>query len=357
MRKGLPRIAVTSFSQLAYISSFLPSSSWWQKLNCVKVQIILYLYLTLGIRQYNDEVYSIIHNICDKLFVAFNGVVLYGSKGGDMKYTILIQDSSRHGMGYVFKVPASDTANQNIISEYNASLFLDSLDIKSFLYPAFRLTSIRIDNCSCPIIQSDFRKLSNVDAKSISSAHISILSEIFLKTHRKIPLSTSLLADNTILDISFDSHSFQITEECIKYLNLDGNAYIHISMSHGDFTPWNLKRDLSSGVNPIANLFLYDWEKWSIARPVGFDLIHFHLQPLLVSASPPSQLSIFNYISYMWHTTPFLKSYDFNAYMLLYSTIRHFQLIHCFKSHSGNLFWQAINQQRFVKFAIESILR
>ncbi|PXW09775.1 thymidylate kinase [Chryseobacterium sp. CBTAP 102] len=53
--------------------------------------------------------------------------------------------------------------------------------------------------------------------------------------------------------------------------NIDKDEMIHLSFSHGDFTPWNcfVKDDI---------LGIYDWELASFEKPKGFDFFHFIIQ-------------------------------------------------------------------------------
>lgn len=45
---------------------------------------------------------------------------------------------------------------------------------------------------------------------------------------------------------------------------------------HGDWTPWNMAPAGKGGI------VVWDWERTRAGVPVGFDVLHFHLQPLLL---------------------------------------------------------------------------
>lgn len=51
---------------------------------------------------------------------------------------------------------------------------------------------------------------------------------------------------------------------------------------HGDFTPWN------SAVSG-SDVLVWDWERFATGVPVGFDLLHFDLQPQLARAQQPAE--------------------------------------------------------------------
>ncbi|MEV0165341.1 hypothetical protein B0I32_107130 [Nonomuraea fuscirosea] len=50
---------------------------------------------------------------------------------------------------------------------------------------------------------------------------------------------------------------------------------------HGDFSPWNL------GTSPDGRLLVWDWERYEIGVPYGFDAVHHFFQRALRRMAPP----------------------------------------------------------------------
>lgn len=51
----------------------------------------------------------------------------------------------------------------------------------------------------------------------------------------------------------------------------DGETTLTYGCSHGDFSPWNMASDQK-------RLWVWDWERFTVGVPLGFDLLHFWLQ-------------------------------------------------------------------------------
>lgn len=62
-----------------------------------------------------------------------------------------------------------------------------------------------------------------------------------------------------------------------RRINFLKSGFYKVSLSHGDFTPWNI------GITPDKRIYVYDFEMYNSNRVIMFDLIHFIVQRHLVS--------------------------------------------------------------------------
>lgn len=75
---------------------------------------------------------------------------------------------------------------------------------------------------------------------------------------------------NSIDKISLDG----IKNEIDKFLNLNGNLKLYLDSSHGDFVHWNTRYINNS-------YYCFDLEHFSNERVIFYDLIHWHIIPLI----------------------------------------------------------------------------
>ena len=59
------------------------------------------------------------------------------------------------------------------------------------------------------------------------------------------------------------------------FLSIDDTEQVAVSVSHGDFTPWNMYCD-------EQRLYVYDWELAQNGIPMLFDLYHFTFQTTIL---------------------------------------------------------------------------
>ncbi len=122
--------------------------------------------------------------------------------------------------------------------------------------------------------------ISNKGSRSniLTKTHELALNEIFHKANNKLNLSSN----STWQDLKNDFQALKycadnrIPKGILKKINeliveLDEYEELYFSLSHGDFTSWNIL--LSK-----EKLFVYDWELSDSLRPIGFDFFHFLIQ-------------------------------------------------------------------------------
>ena len=65
-----------------------------------------------------------------------------------------------------------------------------------------------------------------------------------------------------------DQQAAGVLERAVVRLDAAGDRELGFAGWHGDWVPWNLSYDRNQ-------LLVWDWEYWSEAAPVGFDILHF----------------------------------------------------------------------------------
>jgi thymidylate kinase len=112
-------------------------------------------------------------------------------------------------------------------------------------------------------------------SKNCTSAHLNILSAISATRNNAVLLKDWILF-NTLKNDFKNINDDRIPVNMIRKMNLilentDPNEKITLSLSHGDFTQWNMYKKEDT-------IALYDWELASFDRSKAFDYFHFIIQ-------------------------------------------------------------------------------
>ncbi|SIS70942.1 Thymidylate kinase [Chryseobacterium ureilyticum] len=111
--------------------------------------------------------------------------------------------------------------------------------------------------------------------KNFNEVHACALQGIKERYQTHIKISEwkyfDMMAENfkTIHDKRIPSNLIRKIDMILK--DIDREETIHLSFSHGDFTPWNCYTKNNT-------LAIYDWELASFERPLGFDFFHYIIQ-------------------------------------------------------------------------------
>lgn len=356
-KNRIPRIAVTSPVWLSYLPAFLPSSKIWQRINIIRISLLLFgkyllerlFFVHIG----SEEGQEFFSDICVLLDIRKSGLLLHGAPGADKKYTVLTRCNNSKDELLVSKVAAYESGNQLIYSENDASLFLTTLKPSTFSFPNWSMSKISKpdSHVSVPVIHSHFYILSDLKPNNIANVVREITSE----------LHNSLLVQSPIDDyLSYLVQTKKI-RSCTapellgpiisKIHELYHDRIISLSICHGDFTPWNLKRIRTPNIVP--NIYLYDWEKWDKTCSIGFDFLHFYLQPLLTSSRFIATSSLIGYVRSEWQGSITYSSYDFSLYFSLYILRRYIQFMCTFSAIDKLPFWQAKRQKKFLDESLD----
>lgn len=200
-----------------------------------------------------------------------------GTRGENRKLIIEINNGEQ--TTHFIKICFSESAKRNLQNEIDMLTTLNKYDFTSLSMP--HVTPGKVSGTA---------RLSNVKpgitipASRITEIHLKALAELYAVHHeQKIILETA--AWQTIennLQWMYSEHPFINdmdefkTRRIIHLLgklsaSLPVEAEVPVSVSHGDFTPWNMYMDSN-------RLYVYDWELAKNGIPMLFDLFHFVFQ-------------------------------------------------------------------------------
>lgn len=123
-----------------------------------------------------------------------------------------------------------------------------------------------------------------IPAERITAIHVRALAEIYAISHEKKAMHATACWDSILSNMDFlrkelvfinnlnrnsTKHLVQLLTQLFQ--SLPQETYIPVSVSHGDFTPWNMYCD-------EQRLYVYDWEMARNGIPMFFDLFHFTYQ-------------------------------------------------------------------------------
>ena len=200
-----------------------------------------------------------------------------GTRGENRKIILEINDGD-HTTHFI-KISFSDKAKKNLQNEIDMLTTLNKYDYTSLSMPHVEEGRVkgtaRLSNIKPGIV---------IPAQRITEIHLKALAELYNVHHEeKIILETA--AWQTIennLQWMYNEHplinnmdEFK-TRRIIHLLgklstSLPVDMEIPVSVSHGDFTPWNMYMD-------SKRLYVYDWELAKNGIPMLFDLFHFVFQ-------------------------------------------------------------------------------
>lgn len=188
-----------------------------------------------------------------------------------------------YGSGTFIKLPVGKNAPAIIHNEYLNMLLLNNQHFNHIQFPMveFNQGILKQNDISSRGKRSD----------SLTNEHWNALLELSLVNRNFSPLYTLPFwqqIEHTIADIE-SANDQRLPKGLIRKLkqliqSIDPNTTICTSLSHGDFTPWNMfvKKE---------GIALFDWELASSDIPVLFDAFHFvYQQASLVDHLSPKQL-------------------------------------------------------------------
>jgi len=77
-------------------------------------------------------------------------------------------------------------------------------------------------------------------------------------------------------DVSEHPDGFQLGRAAARLGTSAGNVRLTFGAWHGDWAPWNMR--------PLADrLLVWDWERFTIGVPLGYDALHYDLQQRISS--------------------------------------------------------------------------
>ncbi|MRX41667.1 hypothetical protein GJU43_20480 [Flavobacterium sp. LC2016-23] len=160
--------------------------------------------------------------------------------------------------------------------------------------------------------------------KKIEIAHLKALTEMNFRGNHLIQIQDWKLFNE--LKFGFNQITDgRIPKNMLRKIgmlldDISGDDYINVSLSHGDFTSWNM-------FESKEKISLYDWELFAYDRPTGFDYFHFIIQQgILVDRK--SWKEIYNDIKEQCsgESASFLFNYDLEIFG---KYLKYYLLINC----------------------------
>jgi len=226
-----------------------------------------------------------------------------GTRGESRKVVMEIH-KGKSCIGFI-KIPLTDSSKQLVRNEINMLTSLAKYDFTSLSFPTLSKKikgNARISNVKPGII---------ISANRITAIHAKALSELYNISHeRKLILETSawititnnmeFLKQELIFTNGLNSNKVKRIIYLLKklYNALPVSEEITVSVSHGDFTPWNMYCD-------DQRLYVYDWELAKNGIPMLFDLYHFTFQSKILQKQKGYNEVIKN--KSHWQQTPLIK--------------------------------------------------
>ncbi|PBQ34503.1 hypothetical protein CNR22_22885 [Sphingobacteriaceae bacterium] len=209
------------------------------------------------------------HSAESQLAMRFKNWALFTGTTGINNKAVLYNEIN--GLGTFKKIATTETAARLIQNEVQALDRLFASNIRNFCFP----DTIKVTEATLEL--SDISE-DGVRIKHFTPLHISALMELneissFLTPLHELSSWTKLKKDLNYLkelnDPRIPKGMIRKLEKMMWHTNETSET--EISLSHGDFTPWNM-------FECDNKLHIYDWELSSPMRPLGFDAFHFIIQ-------------------------------------------------------------------------------
>jgi hypothetical protein len=199
-----------------------------------------------------------------------------GTRGNTRKVVMAL---GRKKITHFIKIAVSEKSKQLINNESIMLRELSKYDFTTLSLP--RVADPRISGSAR---LTNVKPAATISAQRINDIHIRTLTELYTVNHENKPVfdcaAWAAIANNMEwmqreheLNNGLDELKTRRIIHLLRklYNSLPLEAIIPVSVSHGDFTPWNMYCD-------DHRLYVYDWELSSNGIPMLFDLYHFILQ-------------------------------------------------------------------------------
>ncbi|MEN7549948.1 hypothetical protein AAG747_18630 [Rapidithrix thailandica] len=200
-----------------------------------------------------------------------------GTPGPNQKAVLVTEVGSKFTF---IKLSANGSARKLLQNEANVIEKLNKARLQTFNYPQVLFSN------------TDLLQLSDVSEKGIrstrfSNRHLQALAELNKASARVLPLKELTTWHQLKEDLKkiTKEKDERIPKGMLRKLTkivegMDENIIVETSLSHGDFTPWNMYENQ-------GKLQIYDWELSQENLPIGFDAFHFIIQKgILIDKEP-----------------------------------------------------------------------
>jgi hypothetical protein len=236
-----------------------------------------------------------------------------GTRGNTRKVVLAVGKSN---ITHFIKIAISEKSKQLINNEADMLKELTKYDFTTLSMP--RVTDTRI-NGSARL--TNIKPGITIPAQRINDLHIRTLTELYAVHHeqKKVASCAAWSAISNNMDWIQREHELNNGLDELKtrriihllrklYNALPAETDIPVSVSHGDFTPWNMYCD-------AHRLYVYDWELSSNGIPMLFDMFHFIMQSqVLVHHQPyPAIRALINQTIRQSNVGRLVEKYDIDA--------------------------------------------
>tara|TARA_R110002050_G_scaffold141251_1_gene266256 strand:+ start:7527 stop:9935 length:2409 start_codon:yes stop_codon:yes gene_type:complete len=266
---GTPRWICNANATNPLFLNFYLVSSLRSQLFTWMVRIIFFMRLQKLVFT-TEEVKLIPKNLQNNFILDFTGVnwALFTGTVGPNNKVLVVEEVA--GKKYFYKVAGTRNALELIDNEASVIAKLNRLNLKSIQLPEAKKVNV------FTLKLEDISIFGNRNT-SFTPLHSKALKELAQKTHQSAFLNTLPIYKETIhkLETLEKSTDCRIPNGLVRKLRLmtRGLKFMEVdtTMSHGDFTPWNMY---------VSNnkLAVYDWELAHTDMPIGFDAFHFLIQ-------------------------------------------------------------------------------
>lgn len=233
-----------------------------------------------------------------------------GTRGNTRKVVLAVGENKTT---HFIKIAISEKSKQLINNEADMLKELTKYDFTTLSMP--RVADPRI-NGSARL--TNIKPAATIPAQRINDLHIRTLTELYATNHEKKEMGScaawAAISNNMewmqrehVLNNGLDELKTRRIIHLLRklYNTLPTEAVIPVSVSHGDFTPWNMYCD-------THRLYVYDWELSSNGIPMLFDMFHFIMQSqaLIHHQSYPTIRALINHTVRQSNVQRLINKYD-----------------------------------------------
>lgn len=235
-----------------------------------------------------------------------------GTKGYGRTPVFAIQNNGH--AAYFVKVAINKVGVKSLKNESHQLNYVKQFDLKTVQIPETVKTS-----CTEVLITKNVTHKRVRQSNRLNKLHFKFLTELNNKTARVERINETSFWDNLQdnLNISKQLKNPQYIElhTALNQLSTEINQREEIltSLSHSDFTPWNIK-------STKKELYVYDWEMSNRRSPALFDLIHFIFQTGII-LQKKSTSDIIEIVKKKWENdeiSSISKDLNLKTYLKLY---------------------------------------
>lgn len=215
--------------------------------------------------------------------LSYDALTLFTGTVGENRKVILCLLRNRKPTNFI-KIAITSSSAKNIKNEISILMLLSSQKFYSFEHP--QITKSVQDNT---IVLSAIKPDKIIKISVLGSMHVKFFHELAekylkiikigdLKIYKEIFEHIEFLKNGNFCDNGLDRNIVLNSISIIEHLvsKMDPDMSVSTSISHGDFTPWNM----FAGEN---KLYVYDWELAQEDIPVLFDYFHYIYQTNILS--------------------------------------------------------------------------